>query len=54
MKEELKDGKEIGRGGFGVVVALEWLGTPVAIKRITLKAGEHVLSEIMNEFNVLM
>ena len=54
MKEELKDGKEIGRGGFGVVLAGEYLGTPVAIKRITLKAGENISAGIMNEFNVLM
>ncbi len=38
--DDLVFGKEIGKGGFGSVFQGEYLGTPVAIKRLVFKLAK--------------
>lgn len=50
---EIKFGKEIGSGSFGVVYRGEWRKTPVAIKELRGNLQEDALIEFKNEVSIM-
>ncbi|XP_069132070.1 mucin-2-like [Argopecten irradians] len=50
MIADLSFGEEIGRGAFGVIRKAVWLGTPVAVKEITVKRMKLAKPLIKQEF----
>lgn len=47
-EEDLKIGKQLGKGHFGAVYLADWCGTPVAVKSIH-QQGENVRQEYLAE-----
>ena len=48
-KADFTIGEEIGRGAFGVVRKVEWLGTTVTVKKISVRRMECAQSWIKRE-----
>eukprot|EP00126_Sphaerothecum_destruens_P014426 Sdes_comp25045_c0_seq1m22650 len=51
--KNLKFGKELGRGGYGIVYSGSYFGSPVAIKKLFLNVSESIFAEFHKEVSVM-